>query len=75
MQGAFPGLGVDAGEGGYRMVIPDALRTGHEAHFAAVLDEFMGYVDGGREPARLAPDLVTKYMLLARAAALSHRAT
>ena len=43
----------------------------HEEHFAAVLDQFLAYVDREQWPDNLGPDLVTKYALLARAAELS----
>lgn len=73
LQGEFPGLDQKSAGGGYEMVIPDALRTGHEAHFAAVLDAFLGYIDAGTQPARLAPDIATKYTLLARAKDMAGR--
>jgi len=73
LQGAFPGLGVEPAGAAFHITIPKALRTTHEEHFAAVLEEFLGYVDSGRQPDNLAPDLVAKYTLLARAAELSHR--
>ncbi len=69
----YPGLGFERDAGGYHMTIPDMLRTSHEARFATVLDEFLGYIDSGNWPANLGPDLVTKYTLLAHARDLSHR--
>ncbi|MEX0959991.1 MAG: putative oxidoreductase C-terminal domain-containing protein [Burkholderiales bacterium] len=73
LQPQFPGLGYRRDGEAFRMEIPDMLRTGHEAHFAAVLDTFIGYIDSGRWPANLGPDLVTKYTLLANARELSLR--
>ena len=73
LQPMFPGISVDhADAGAFHIRIPKALRTTHEQHFAAVLDQFLALVDGGQPPSDLAPDLVTKYQLLARAAELSH---
>jgi hypothetical protein len=74
LQDAFPGLGFEPAGARFRITIPTALRTTHEEHFAAVLDEFLGYVDDGHPPGSLGPELVAKYTLLARAAELSHRA-
>jgi len=74
LQGAFPGIGYEADGGLYRIRIPDALRTGHESHFAEVLEAFLGYLDGGSWPQQLGPDIVTKYTLLVRARDLSHGA-
>jgi predicted dehydrogenase len=73
LQGTFPGLGFEPRGTAFRITIPQALRTTHEEHFAAVLEEFLGYIDSSEQPANLAPDLVAKYTLLARAAELSHR--
>jgi predicted dehydrogenase len=68
---AFPGVGVEPAGIGFRIAIPTALRTTHEEHFAAVLEQFLAYADAGQWPDNLGPDLVTKYTLLARAAELS----
>jgi putative oxidoreductase-like protein len=71
LQHAFPGLGVEPDSSHFRIVIPPALRTTHEEHFARVLDQFLAYADRGQWADNLGPDLVTKYTLLARAAELS----
>jgi len=73
LQSAFPGIAVEPAGPTYRIAIPAAVRTTHEEHFAAVLEEFLGYIDSGERPANLGPDLISKYTLLARAAELSHR--
>lgn len=72
LQAEFPGTGYEAQGEVYRVRIPDALRTGHETHFAEVLDEFLAYIESGEWPRQLGPDLVTKYTLLLRARELSH---
>jgi predicted dehydrogenase len=74
LQPAFPGIAVDPADGGaFHIRIPKTLRTTHEQHFAAVLDQFLALVDGAEPPRHLAPDLVAKYELLARAIELSRR--
>jgi predicted dehydrogenase len=73
MQGEFPGLGLEAAGDGFRIKIPNALRTTHEQHFAAVLQEFLTYLNEGKWPMDLSSNLETKYALLAQALALSHR--
>ncbi|MBI1394978.1 MAG: oxidoreductase [Betaproteobacteria bacterium] len=74
LQHDFPGLAIDRDGDVYRVGVPGRLRTSHEAHFGAVLAQFLGYVENGRWPASLGPDLVTKYTLLARAKQISVRA-
>lgn len=71
LQADAPGLDVQGAGDGFDILIPGRLVTGHEAHFAAVLEQFLGYVDAGDWPESLGPDLVTKYTLLARARSLS----
>ena len=73
LQVGFPGIGYVAEGETFRIFIPDTLRTGHESHFAEVLQEFLGYIDEGHWPPQLGPDIVAKYTLLARARELSHR--
>ncbi len=65
-----PGLDMRADPDGFEILIPKRLVAGHEAHFAAVLDQFLTYADAGDWPASLGPDLATKYTLLARARSL-----
>lgn len=73
LQPAFPGLAVDEADGGaFHVRIPQTLRTTHEQHFAAVLDQFLALVSGAPQPATLIPDLIAKYTLLAQAAQRSH---
>lgn len=67
LQSEFPGVRADAGAGRLHIAIPAALRTTHEEHFAEVLDEFLGLVDGKPIPRALRPNLVAKYTLLVRA--------
>jgi predicted dehydrogenase len=67
----LPGAGVEAGSGGaVTLVIPPALLSGHEAHFALVLDSLVQAIDGGDWPAALAARTLAKYTLLAEAAAV-----
>ena len=42
-QREFPGVGVEDRGNEMRLIVPAALRTTHEDHFAAVLDEFVRY--------------------------------
>lgn len=74
LQQEFPGLSLEADGADFRVVMPPALRTTHEQHFAAVLQTFLTYLAGGSRPAHLGTDLDTKYTLLARALEVAHRA-
>ena len=63
----FPGLSHRPSSLGREIVIPDALHTPHEAHFAMVLDDFLDLLDSGEWPALLAARIRTRYTLLANA--------
>jgi predicted dehydrogenase len=67
-----PGVGMRAlGSGGFELEVPPA--PGHEAHFAELLDELLGWIDAGHRPAALAAETSAKYALLAEAAATAPR--
>jgi predicted dehydrogenase len=70
-QVAVPGLRVVPAERGWEVDVPGEQRTGHEAHFALVLDDLLEHVARGAWPARRAAETLAKYELLARARALA----
>lgn len=72
MQDVCPGVAYRADENGYLVTIPAEMHHGHEARFAEVLNQFLGYVDAGKWPRRVSQELVAKYRLLANAYELSH---
>ncbi|HSB62061.1 MAG TPA: putative oxidoreductase C-terminal domain-containing protein, partial [Vicinamibacteria bacterium] len=65
----LPGLAL--APDGVELVIPPALRLGHEAQFARVLAEFLDAVEGGGLPPARRAGLEARYTLLARAAGLA----
>ena len=64
---ALPGLSRRPSSLGQEIVIPDALHTPHEAHFAMVLDRFLDHVESAAWPAALAARIRSRYTLLAEA--------
>ena len=63
----LPGLSHRPSSLGREIVVPDALHTPHEAHFAMVLDDFLDLLDSNAWPALLAARIRTRYTLLANA--------
>jgi hypothetical protein len=63
----MPGLSHRPSALGHEIVVPAALHTPHEAHFAMVLDDFLGLLDAGEWPALLAARIRARYTVLARA--------
>ncbi len=66
----LPGLSHRPSSLGHEIVIPSALRTPHEAHFAMVLDAFLDLLDAGEWPATLATRIRARYTVLAHAHAM-----
>ena len=67
-QAELPGVRVERDAGRAILAVPPALASGHEAHFALVLEELLAAIDEGRWPAAIAARTLAKYALLAEAA-------
>ena len=63
----LPGLSRRPSSLGQEIVVPAALHTPHEAHFAMVLDRFLDHLEGATWPAELAARIRARYTLLANA--------
>jgi predicted dehydrogenase len=58
----FAGVGAEMKGTEIKIVIPDALRVGHEAHFAQVTNRFLTYLrDRKQLPAWERPNMIAKY--------------
>jgi predicted dehydrogenase len=74
LQTAYPGIGVEDRGGEIRITIPDALRVGHEAHFAQVTTSFLSYLsDRATLPAWERPNMLAKYYVTTHGTELSRR--
>ena len=70
----YPGIGVEERGADIRVTIPDALREGHEAHFAQVATLFFKYLrNRGTLPAWERPNMVAKYFVTTQGTALSRK--
>lgn len=64
LQKHYPGLALREDAGRFQIAIPDALRVGHEAHFALLTRRFLDYVrDPKSLPAWEKPNLLAKYFI------------
>jgi predicted dehydrogenase len=69
------GLGLDRREREWKIVIPDALRIGHDAHFRETTKSFLAYVaNPAMVPAWEKPNLLAKYFVCTAAEAAEHGA-
>ena len=72
LQTAYPGVGLVKLRGEWRVTIPDALRIGHEEHFAQMTRRFLDDVEHRRPPpAREKPNTLAKYYVCTEGVALS----
>jgi len=74
LQPDYPGVGVEALGSEFRIAIPDPLRIGHDAAFAAFTRRFLAWVaEPASFPGRESANLLTKYRVTTRAVELSRR--
>ncbi len=70
----FPGTSVVDQGGELRVLVPAALRVGHEEHFAQVAQRFLQYLrDRKALPAWERPNMLAKYTLTTQGIALARR--
>ncbi len=74
LRGTYAGIDVEERGAEIRVTIPDALRVGHEAHFAQVATVFMKYLrDRQALPAWERPNMLAKYFVTTTGTELSRK--
>ena len=73
IQRKYPGVDVLPMETSWKIVIPPQYHVGHEAHFAAVTERFLGYLRTRQLPAWEVPNMLAKYSTTTRAVELARR--
>ena len=72
LQTVYPGVGLVKLGREWRLSIPDALRTGHEEHFARMTRHFLDHVEQRRSPPTWEkPNTLAKYYVCTEGVALS----
>lgn len=61
LQTQYKGLALKKNTRGWELVIPDALKEGHEAHFARVMEKYLAYLTHNNMPAWEVPNMLAKY--------------
>jgi predicted dehydrogenase len=59
----YPGISFEQVINGYHILIPEALRVGHEAHFSQVTQNYLNYLKNGSLPDWEVPNMLAKYWL------------
>ena len=64
---AYPGVELKPAGKAWQVVVPASFHVGHEAHFAQVAAQFLGYVEQGALPDWEVPNMIAKYYTTTRA--------
>ncbi len=71
LQDKYPGIASKKIEKGWQVVIPAALKVGHEAHFGQVTEKYLGFLKNRDMPAWEVPNMLVKYYTLMEAYKMS----
>ena len=63
----YPGIGFEKEDNNWKVLIPEALREGHEAHFADVTRRFIAFYQDKKIPDWEITNMLTKYHLTTNA--------
>lgn len=61
LQKQYPGINILKEATGWKVVIPDVLRTSHEAHFAEVTRKYLNFLKQGKVPKWEIANILAKY--------------
>ena len=67
----YPGVTAERSGAGWKLVIPEKFKVGHEAHFAQVMHRFLQYLKKGAMPEWEVPCMIAKYYTTAKALELA----
>ncbi len=77
LQKEYPGVGVRRATQGEKadwvVTVPERYSVGHEAHFAQVTENFLGYLREKNMPAWEVPNMLTKYATIMQAYEMSRK--
>ena len=69
----YPGIAVRETDGRWDVIVPDAYKIGHEAHFRQVFERFIGFLNDGNAPDWEVSNTLTKYRTLMEAWRMSRK--
>lgn len=73
LQARYPGVTIEKTANGYKVVIPQSFKTGHEAHFGEVMQRFLQYLKEGKLPDWEVPGMLAKYYTATKALEIANR--
>lgn len=73
LQARYAGVTIEKTAKGYKVVIPQSFKTGHEAHFGEVMQRFLQYLKEGKLPDWEVPGMLAKYYTATKALEIANR--
>ena len=73
LQQKYPGVELKKLNKGWEVIIPEKYKEGHEAHFAKVTQNFLGYLKNGNMPEWEVPNMLAKYFTTTKALEIARR--
>lgn len=70
---AYPGVIFEKSGNALKVIIPDAMKVGHEAHFAQVMQRYLQYLRKGGMPQWEVPCMTAKYYTAAKALEIAEK--
>lgn len=69
----YPGVTVEKSGNGYRVIIPEKYKVGHEAHFSQVMERYLGYLRKHTMPQWEIPCMISKYYITTKGVEMAAR--
>jgi predicted dehydrogenase len=63
----YPGISTTRNANGWKVLIPQQYKVGHEAHFAQVMDRYLNFLQEGKLPGWEESDMIAKYYTTTKA--------
>ena len=62
----YPGVNTERSGDGYKVIIPEQYKVGHEAHFSQVMERYLDYLQNHNMPEWEVPCMLAKYYITTR---------
>ena len=67
----YAGVKTEKAPKGWKLVIPDSFKIGHEAHFGQVMERYLQYLKTGKLPEWEVPGMLAKYYITTYVSAMA----
>lgn len=57
----YPGVTIEKSDKGWKLLVPEKYKVGHEAHFSQVMERYLDYLKNKQLPVWEVPGMIAKY--------------